>query len=213
MTTMKPPPPNTHQHEDPNAFDRLERYQFESKLERELRKATHLHKHLPSEHVEAWRAYQRQWMWASGGPKKPQHQGYHLWSDSAGVLRDANTILTNELHRKMAKLSKETVPRRALATVAYAVGYRYLQGLELFEGKLVGLDLAKFRSERRAFLAEFNRCADTAHGLNGKGEDPGAVLEVLGMFRSELLALCPWLELAGQTIGADALKQAASMHS
>lgn len=208
---MKPTAPLTRLHEHPDAFDREERRNFETALVRALRKSTHLHNHLPSEHIEAWRTYQRQWMYAGGGPKKPQHQGYHLWSDSSRLLRTANGLLTSEARRKEARVTLKTVPRRALALVAEAIGYRYMQGLELFEAELTGLDLAKFRNERRAFLAEFNRCADTAHGRNGKGEDPGAVLAVLCMFREELLALCPWLELAGQAIGADALRESATL--
>jgi hypothetical protein len=61
------------------------------------------------------------------------------------------------------------------------------------------------------FRHAFELSADAAHAINDKGQNPGAALEVVLMFQSELLALCPWLELVGNTLEAGLLREACAI--
>lgn len=59
-----------------------------------------------------------------------------------------------------------------------------------------------------AFRHDFERRADHAHSINETGQNPAAALEVVCLFRAELLALCPWLEKTGNPQGAEMLREA-----
>ena len=144
----------------------------------------------------------------------PSKMGYHLWSDSARTLRDAHLLLTGDV----ALLKFETgrgpkaFPRMAMQWVAQAIGFRYLRGLEVVAGTLAQNEhLTKFKLERLEFRNEFELSADAAHVINDKGQNPGAALEVMLMFKHELLSLCPWLELVGNTLEAGLLREACNL--
>ena len=71
--------------------------------------------------------------------------------------------------------------------------------------------LTKFKLERLEFQQEFELSADAAHAINDKGQNPGAALDVVLMFQRELLSLCPWLELVGNTVDAGLLREASDL--
>jgi hypothetical protein len=82
-----------------------------------------------------------------------------------------------------------------------------LRGLQTVEAELErGAPLAKFRHERMEFRHVLELSADAAHAINDKGQNPAAALEVVMMFASELLALCPWLTVIDQTWQSDLLR-------
>lgn len=205
---MKPKAPHLRNLEMPTHLDHLEQRDFEAALLRKLLKETQL-KHPPSQHVRAHREYERAWFHARGYQPPASKMGYHLWSDAARCLREAHKLLTDDDYRKSTRRTKKTTPRHALAALANAVGYRYMRGMEAISDELAhNKQLTQFKLERLAFQYEFNISADAAHAINDDGQNPEAVLEVVWMLQHELLALCPWLELAGNKQAADSLREA-----
>lgn len=200
---MTPKPPHLRHHENPSRLDHIERREFESALGRKLRNKTQL-KHPPSKHVRAHREYERAYFYARGFELPASQMGYHLWSDAARSWREAHNLLTNE---GCATGSTKKTPRRALAILADALGFRYLRGLASIAGALADDErLDKFKRERLEFQQEFDKKADAAHAANDSGQNPGAALEVVWMFQRELLALSSWWELAGNKLAADLLR-------
>jgi hypothetical protein len=193
-------------------MDHLERSEYEAALLRKLLKETQL-KHPPSQHVRAHREYERAWFHARGYQPPANRMDYHLWSDAARGLREAHKLLTDDDYRRGTGHTKKTTPRRALAILASAAGYRYMRGLEAIAGELANnKHLTKFKLDRLEFEQAFNESADAAHAINASGLNPGAALEVTFMFRSELLALCPWLELVGNAQAEDMLREAVQLN-
>lgn len=190
--------------------DLFEEHQYEMTLRKDLEKRTKLDQP-PSQHVLAWRDFERAWFFARGRNPSNDRMGYNLWTDAARKWRSAYALLTDDVFRKNAGRQKRTTPRRALAVLAEAIGYRYQRGLEVIEAELSPVKLAKFRSERMAFRHDFEQCADTAHRINKTGQNPAAALEVVHRFRTELLALCPWLEKTGNPQGAELLREACDL--
>jgi hypothetical protein len=209
--TMKPKAPQLRNQEVPSRLDRLEQRDYEAALTNKLRKETQL-KYPPSQHVRAYREYERAWHYARGLQPLASHMDYHLWSDAASSLRSAHNLLTDDGYRKRTGRMKKTTPRHALATLAEAVGYRYMRGLEVITDELASnKHLTKFKLERLEFEHAFNESADAAHALNDGGQNPVAALEVVNMFQRELLALCPWLELVGNAQAAQSLREAVKL--
>lgn len=159
---MKPKAPHLRNHEVPTAMDHFEQREYETALLRAWRKGTHP-QIPPSQQVRAHREYERAWFHARGFQPPASRMDYHLWSDAARVWRSAHQLLTNDDQRMSTGRTKKTIPRHALAALAYAVGYRYLRGLDAITGELANnRHLAKFKLERMEFLQEFNVSADAA---------------------------------------------------
>ncbi len=172
------------------------------------------HRGPPSQHLRAWRAHERATIFAEGHQQSPKKMGYHLWSDSARTLHAAHKLLTGDVARSKFETGHgpKDFPRIAMHWVAKAIGFRYLRGLEVVAGALAqNAHLTKFKLERLEFRNEFELSADAAHAINDKGQNPGAALEVVLMFQRELLSLCPWLELVGNTFEADHLREACNL--
>jgi hypothetical protein len=209
--TMMPKAPHYRNNETLSRLDRLDQRDYDAALLRKLRRETQL-KNPPSQHVQAWRDYERTYFYARGYQPPPCRMGYHLWTDATALMQCAYSMVTDDLFAKRTGRTKATRYRWALATVAEAIGYRYLRGLEVIEGELArGRHLAKFRHERMEFRHAFELSVDAAHTINDKGQSPGAALEVVLLFQSELLALCPWLELVGNTLEAGLLREACQL--
>ena len=47
--------------------------------------------------------------------------------------------------------------------------------------------------------------------MSATHQNPGAALEVVLLFQSELQALCPWLELGGNSLEAGLLREACEL--
>lgn len=192
-------------------LDQLDQRDYARELLRVLDRETKL-KNPPSQHVQAHRDYERAYFFARGYQPPPSRMGYHLWSDAANLMRWAHAMVTNDSFAKSTGRTKTTRYRVAVATIAEAIGYRYLRGLEVIDGALARNDyLVKFRHERMEFKHEFELSADTAHTMTKNGPTPGAALEVVLMFQRELLSLCPWLELVGNTLNAGLLRDACNL--
>lgn len=189
------------------AQDLFEERQYDNTLRKDLAKRTKLNQP-PSQHVQAWRDFERDWFSVRDRHPSGDRMGYNLWTDAASGLRAAHALLTDDAFRESTGRKKKTAPRWALAAVAKAIGYRYQRGLEVIEAELGPVKLAKFRRERMAFRHDFERRADHAHSINETGQNPAAALEVVCLFRAELLALCPWLEKTGNPQGAEMLREA-----
>ena len=210
---MTPKAPHYRNHETITRLEHIERCKLEAKLRRLLDSKTRL-KDPPSQHIRAWHAHERTTLFAEGHQPTARKMGYHLWTDCTRSLRDAHTLLTvdvaiskQETHRR-----PKDFPRLAMQKVAQAIGFRYLRGLQVVAGVLAENEhLTKFKFERKEFREEFELSADAAHSINDKGQSPGAALEVVLMFQSELLALCPWLELVGNMLEAGLLREACKL--
>ena len=183
---------------------------FDLALMRELNSRTKLTAP-PSQHLQAWRNYERQKFAVPGRHPAPDNMGYNLWTDTARTLRWAHGVLTDPAYMKRTGFAPKTIARRALARVSEAIGYRYLRGLEVIACKLEGAELQKFTQERKAFCHTFEQAADAAHVINDKGQNFGVALTVVRLFANELLALCPWLEQVGQASGAAELRKGATL--
>jgi hypothetical protein len=210
---MNPTAPLYRNHETLSNEDHRERCMSDAKQRSILKQATKL-KNPPSQHLHAWRAYERTTIFAEGHQPPPRKMGYHLWSDSARTLHDAYSLLTGNVAQSKFETGRgpKAFPRMAMHWVAYAIGFRYLRGLEVVAGVLAqNAHLTKFKLERLEFQQEFELSADASHAINDKGQNPGAALEVVLMFQRELLALCPWLELVGNTFEADQLREACNL--
>jgi hypothetical protein len=210
---MNPTAPHYRNHETLSHSDRIERCMSDAKLLRILHSQTKL-KNPPSQHLRAWRAHERATIFAEGHQQSPKKMGYHLWMDSTRTLRDAHLLLTGDVARSKFETRRgpKAFPRMAMQWVAYAIGFRYLRGLEVVAGALAqNQHLTKFKLERLEFRNEFELSADAAHAINDKGQNPGAALEVVLMFQRELLSLCPWLELVGNTLDAGLLREACDL--
>ena len=208
---MNPTAPHYRNRATPTRLDRLDQRDYERELQRILDRATQL-KNPPSQHVQAHRDYERAFFFARGYQPRHARMGYHLWSDAAKLMRWAHEMVTNDSFAKSTGRTKTTRYRVAVATIAEAIGYRYLRGLEVIDGALARNDyLAKFRHERMEFKHQFELSADTAHTMTKNGPTPGAALEVVLMFQSELLSLCPWLELVSNTLDAGLLREACAL--
>lgn len=210
---MNPIAPHYRNNETLSRLGRIERRMSDAKLLRILNSQTKL-KAPPSQHIQAWRDHERATIFAEGHQPAATKMGYHLWLDSARTLRDAHLLLTGGEARARRETGRtpKAFPRMAMHLVAYTIGFRYLRGLEVIEGELAqGKHLAKFRHERMEFRHTFELSADAAHAINDKGQNPGAALEVVVLFHRELLALCPWLELVGNTLEARLLRDACDL--
>lgn len=190
-------------------MERWEKFAHDTALQRELKQRTKLNQP-PSQHIQAWREYERAFFFDRGLHPSPALMGYNLWTDSAGLLRWAHQVLTDDVFSESTGFHKPTIPRRALAVLCKAFGYRYLRGLEVFEGRLNGGQHARFLRERMTFRREFEQRADVAHSINDKGQNPDAALQVVQMFAQELLALSLWLEQIGESADAVCLCEAVS---
>jgi hypothetical protein len=204
---MKPTAPSYLTPAKGNAQDLREERQYEEMLRKDLDRRTKLEQP-PSQHVLAWHDFERAWFFARGRNPSSDRMGYNLWTDAARGFQHAHALLTDDEYRENTGRQKRTTPRLALAAVAETIGYRYQRGLEVIEAELSPVKLAKFRSERVAFRHAFERYGDTAHRTNETGKNPAAALEVVHLFRTELLALCPWLEKTGNPQGAELLREA-----
>lgn len=181
---------------------------FHARMLRELH--AHTKQDLPpSTQIKAWRNYERCTIEYMGYNSRPEFRSYNLQTDTVRPLQWAHDVLTRPSIRKLDRVSKKAAPRRALAAMAGAYGYRYLRGLEAIEHGLDGADLERFKQERQAFSDEFQMSADAAHAVNSKGENPAFVLELVQMFVAELKALAPWLEQAGKPQEAAMLLESA----
>lgn len=207
---MKPATPIYLTPANSTAQDLLEERQYDTALLKALKKRTKLDQP-PSQHVAAWREYERDWFFARFRNPSPERMGYNLWTDAVRGLRYAHALLTDDDFRKNTGRQKKTAPRWALARLAEVIGYRYRRGLEVIQAELTMAQLLKFKRERMAFLHDFEQCADTAHRINETGQNPTAALEVVHRFRTELLALCPWLEKTGNPQGAELLREACGL--
>ena len=208
---MTPKAPHYRNIETLSRLDRLDQRDYDAALLRRLQKETQL-KNPPSQHVQAHRDYERAYFFARGYQPPTSRMGYHLWTDATDLMQWSYSMVTDDLFAKRTGRRNATRYRWALAIVAEAIGFRYLRGLEAIEGELArGKHLAKFRHERMEFRHAFELSADAAHAINDKGQSPGAALEVVLMFQSELLALCPWLELVGNTLEAGLLCEACNL--
>lgn len=210
---MTPKAPHFRNHETLSNSDHVERCMSDAKLRNILQLATKI-KNPPSQHLRAWRDHERATIFAEGHQPPPRRMGYHLWMDSARTLLDAYLLLTGDVARARLETGRgsKAHPRMAMQWTAQAIGFRYLRGLEVVAGALAQNDhLTKFKLERLEFRNEFELSADAAHAINDKGQNPGAALEVVLMFQRELLALCPWLELVGNTLDAGLLREACDL--
>ena len=113
------------------AQDLFEERQYDNTLRKDLEKRTKLNQP-PSQHVQAWRDYERDWFFARGRNPSGERMGYNLWTDAASGFRAVHALLTDDEYRKSTGRQKKTTPRWALAVVAKAIGYRYQRGLEAF---------------------------------------------------------------------------------
>jgi len=208
--TMKPIAPSYLTPSKGTAQDLREERQYDEMLRKTLDKRTKLDLP-PSQHVLAWRDFEHAWFFARFRNPSSDRMGYNLWTDAARGFQHAHALLTDDEYRKNTGRQKRTTPRLALAAVAKAIGYRYQRGLAVIEAELSPTQLLKFRSERMAFRHAFERYADTAHSTNETGKNPADALEVVHMFRTELLALCPWLEKTGNPQGAELLRESCAV--
>ena len=64
-------------------------------------------------------------------------------------------------------------------------------------GQIIAFDIRPHEQPELPLCQEHS--ADAAHQINDKGQNPTAALELVMMFANELLALCPWLTLVGQS--------------
>lgn len=187
-------------------YDHFTEYEFDQVLHRERRKKTQL-KNLPSEQIQAHRDYERQKFGFLGRNAAPSNMGYNLRTDAVNLLHSAHAILTSPPHRKRWGINARYAPRHALAFLCKSIGYRYMRGLEVITHKLNGPDAVRFHAERQKFRHEFETAADAAHAANDKGQNPDAVLVLVHLYKRELLALCPWLEVVGNKREADDLRE------
>ena len=203
MTSFHTPTPASIRNaEQRTAASRMEQARWDAELSARLAKLTTI-KTPPSIQMQAQREYEYAKFGALNRRGAPWNTGYNLYDDAVRITEWSHGVLTDPGFLRSTGFTKRTAPRRALAQIARAYGYRYIRGLEAIEfGLSDALDLARFRSERMEFRHRLESSADAAHAINDKGQNPGAALEVVEMFARELLALCPWLELAGR--GADA---------
>jgi hypothetical protein len=193
-----PTPASIRNAEQHTAASRLEHACWDAALSARLAKLTTL-KTPPSIQMQAYRDYEYAKFGALNRRGAPWNTGYNLCTNAVEMTEWAHGVLTDPGFLRSTGFTKRTAPRRALRHIANAYGYRYIRGLEAIESGLSDdAQLAKFRSERMEFRHVLETSADAAHAINDKGQNPGAALEVVQMFARELLALCPWLELAGR---------------
>lgn len=184
-------------HEPATLEDSLRDRAYVAILERETRANTQYHRP-PSEQIAAWRSYERGMFAFLGRNPPPAFMGYNLWADTAKALQWAHDVLAHPAFLKSTGFTKKTAPRRALAMLARAFGFRYMRGLESVEHGLDSAALQRFKRERKTFREVFSMDADAAHAANATGKAPEQVLELVQVFAAELKALVPWLELAGR---------------
>ena len=155
-----------------------------------------------SQHIAAWRSYERSSLGFLGRNPHPSNMFYNILNETTKELHWSHNVLTNSDFLKSMGFTKKTAPHLALARLAEAFGYRYMRGLEAIEYGLEGSALVLFRQERLAFREDFSTRADAAHAVNIKGENPQDVLAVVELFVDELKELVPWLEQVGKSTEA-----------
>jgi len=208
MNRHTPTPPTWRNAENRTPLTQWDRAQRDAALDRELRKRTGLST-LPSAKMQAWRDYEIQKFALMGRRGSVQNLSYNLYDDCVRGLAGAYFYATADIADIRAQTGRtaKTIPRHALDEIARAFGYRYLRGLDFIAHELATEAQCKeFRCERSEFRHNLELTADAAHQINDKGQNRAAALEVVKMFANELLALCPWLEIVGDTIDAEQLR-------
>lgn len=187
-------------------IDRIETAEFDQQMQDRLDEVVGDLKKPPSEHIKAWRAHERSTIDALGRNPAPRGMDYNLYTDCVKHLRTArglmDTITDKHLRRLYGRTPRQ-VPRHALGILGYAVGFRYLRGLESVTSRMPEQLRAEFSRERDEFLRTFSAAADAAHLLNDAGQCPQAVESVIQMFQRELRCLAVWFGRLGDQVTAD----------
>lgn len=186
-------------------IDRIETADFDQQMQARLDAIVGDVKTPPSEQIEAWRAYERATINALGHNPAPNAMAYNLYAECVKHLRTVNGLMdtiTDKHLRRLYGRPPRQVPRHAIGVLAYAVGFRYLRGLDSITCRLSTHMRDEFTRERDAFLGSFKAAADAAHLLNDAGQCPQAVENVIQMFRLELQKLAAWLECIGDRSAA-----------
>lgn len=167
-------------------------------------------KYPPSQQMQVHQDYEYARFGVLGLRAPASGRGYYLIEHCTSPIASALERLaeTPKPSRGRRKPARNDAAWLALSDIAKAYGYRYIPALEMIEDQLTrGKHLVQFRLERKEFRQFLEHSADAAHQINDKGQNPQAVREVIELFASELLALCPWLEAVGYQAAAQRLRE------